>query len=580
MMSSKRLWKLFQQSLRPVAHQKRSLSLPASAALISDDNTFLRPSKARQSDVLDDADVDEFLVDSFGRKHSYLRISLTEKCNLRCQYCMPAEGVPLTKKDHLLSTEEIIRLASTFVRGGVKKIRLTGGEPLLRPDIVEICQRLDDLPGLEEVVLTTNGLLLTRKLPSLLKAGLRSVNVSLDTLIPAKFELITRRRGWEKVIEGIDAALEAGLVPLKLNCVVTRGVNEEEMVDFVRWTQNKAVDVRFIEYMPFADNKWNDKKIVPYVEMLDIIKRKYSKLERLPDKANDTSKAYRVPGHVGQFGFVTSMTNNFCGTCNRLRLTADGNLKVCLFGNAEVSLRDVLRSGATDDELRQVIGVAVKRKKKQHAGMLNIAKAPGRPMILIDSWKSFIRVFCPSFRLLTLPSPSHPVHFYSTSSNPPRDFSHVNSEGKANMVCVSSKPVAHRKAVAEARVAVSDEILHKILNNEMKKGDVMAVAKLAGVLAAKKTWDLIPLCHNIPLDVVNIVHRFDEEKKEIILEATAEATWKTGVEMEALTAVSVAALTVYDMCKALSHSICVREIRLLHKSGGTKPGYDIHDEKQ
>lgn len=147
------------------------------------------------------------------------------------------------------------------------------------------------MPGLEDIVLTTNGILLTRKLPSLIKAGLRSVNISLDTLVPAKFELISRRRGWEKVMEGIDSALAAGFVPLKINCVVTRGVNEEEMVDFVKWTERKAVDVRFIEYMPFGGNKWNDKKIVPYFEMLDIIQRKYPDLIRMQDKPNDTSKA-------------------------------------------------------------------------------------------------------------------------------------------------------------------------------------------------------------------------------------------------------------------------------------------------
>ena len=193
-----------------------------------------------------------------------------------------------------------------------------------------------------------------------------------------------------------------------------------------------------------------------------------------------------------------------------------------------------------------------------------------------DTWKSFSKLFSSSFRHSA--SSFHPVQFYSTVPASPREFSHVNSEGKANMVSVKEKPLTQRKAVAEARVAVSDEIFHKIQNNEMKKGDVIAVAKLAGVIAAKKTWDLIPLCHNIPLDVVQVTHRFDEKKKEIILEATAEATWKTGVEMEALVAVSVAALTIYDMCKALSHNICLREIRLLHKSGGTKPGYDIQKD--
>lgn len=324
-----------------------------------------------------------FLTDRFGRRHSYLRISLTEKCNLRCQYCMPEEGVQLTPKSELLTTQEIITLARLFVKEGVDKIRLTGGEPLIRPDVVDIVAQLRKLEGLKTIAVTTNGINLGRQLPRLKEAGLDVLNISLDTLVPAKFEFIVRRKGFHKVMEGIHKAIELGYNPVKVNCVVMRGLNEDELVDFVALTERLPLEVRFIEYMPFDGNKWNFKKMVSFQEMLDTIRQKWPELERLPEEASSTSKAFKVPGFLGEVGFITSMSEHFCGSCNRLRITADGNLKVCLFGNSEVSLRDCLRSEASEEELVQVIGAAVGRKKKQHAGMFNISQMKNRPMILI-----------------------------------------------------------------------------------------------------------------------------------------------------------------------------------------------------
>lgn len=325
----------------------------------------------------------EFLTDSFGRRHSYLRISLTEKCNLRCQYCMPEEGVKLTPRAQLLSTAEILTIARLFVHEGVDKIRLTGGEPLIRPDVVDIIAELKKLKGLKTIAVTTNGMNLARSLPRLKEAGLSHINISLDTLVPAKFEFIVRRKGFHKVMEGIDKAIELAYNPVKVNCVVMRGLNEDEILDFVALTENKPLEVRFIEYMPFDGNKWNFKKMVSYQEMLDGIRQHWPNIERLQPGLSDTSKTYQVPGFKGQVGFITSMSEHFCGSCNRLRITADGNLKVCLFGNSEVSLRDAIRSGASDEELLQIIGVAVGRKKKQHAGMFNISQMKNRPMIFI-----------------------------------------------------------------------------------------------------------------------------------------------------------------------------------------------------
>ncbi|KAM0048654.1 putative lyase [Helianthus debilis subsp. tardiflorus] len=336
-----------------------------------------------QDDAVKDDPVSNMLVDSFGRLHTYLRISLTERCNLRCQYCMPAEGVELTPSPLVMSQSEIIRVANLFVSSGVNKIRLTGGEPSIRKDIEEICSQLSNLKGLKTLAMTTNGLALTRKLPNLKDCGLNLLNISLDTLVPAKFEFMTRRKGHERVMESIYRAVDLGYNPVKVNCVVMRGFNDDEICDFVELTKDKPINVRFIEFMPFDGNVWNVKKLVSYAEMLDIVGKRFTGLQRINDHPTETAKNFTIDGHHGTVSFITSMTNHFCSGCNRLRLLADGNLKVCLFGPSEVSLRDPIRNGADDNELRQIISAAVKRKKASHAGMFDIAKTPNRPMIHI-----------------------------------------------------------------------------------------------------------------------------------------------------------------------------------------------------
>mmetsp|Transcript_66687 Transcript_66687/g.152831 ORF Transcript_66687/g.152831 Transcript_66687/m.152831 type:complete len:454 (+) Transcript_66687:158-1519(+) len=334
------------------------------------------------------------LDDSFGRHHDYLRISLTERCNLRCQYCMPEEGVDLSPEDSMLTTPEILRLTRLFVAAGVTKIRLTGGEPTVRKDITELVAAMGELKkiGVETIGMTTNGITLKRKLPALASGGMDAYNISLDTLVPEKFTFITRRNGYQKVVDSIDeaiAAKERGEIrSVKINCVVTRGLNEEEVADFVQLSVDKNVDVRFIEYMPFDGNQWKDTKLVSYEEMLGAIKKRFPTFQRVQDldKPNDTSKAWVVPGAKGQVGFITSMTEHFCGTCNRLRLTADGSIKVCLFGSDEVSLRDLMRAGASDAYLGQVISKAVRAKHFAHGGkdgMHGIAESNNRPMIKI-----------------------------------------------------------------------------------------------------------------------------------------------------------------------------------------------------
>lgn len=338
---------------------------------------------------------------------------------------MPEEGVPLSPNRELLTTPEIVLLSSVFVSQGVTKIRLTGGEPTVRRDILPLMQQIGELRqhGLKEICITTNGISLHRKLDSMIESGLTGVNLSLDTLDPWQFQIMTRRKGFEAVQKSIDRILElnrlgAG-IKLKINCVVMRGVNDGEVLPFVGLTEEKDVEVRFIEYMPFDGNKWSKNKMFSYQEMLDLIRTKYPTLQKVQDHKNDTSKTWHIPGFTGRIGFITSMTHNFCGTCNRLRITGDGNLKVCLFGNAEVSLRDILRksnSGEPIDEqafdamkqiemdrrrdlltsdrtplglapnemeLLEVIGAAVKRKKAKHAGIGELEHMKNRPMILI-----------------------------------------------------------------------------------------------------------------------------------------------------------------------------------------------------
>ncbi|KAG0633120.1 hypothetical protein HOY80DRAFT_897013 [Tuber brumale] len=351
----------------------------------------------------------EFLTDGFGRKHTYLRISVTERCNLRCVYCMPAEGVPLSPPAHLLSTPEILEIARLFVSQGITKIRLTGGEPTVRKDIVELVEELGKLRsiGLNELAITSNGIALHRKLQRMVDAGLTGLNLSLDTLDPFQFQIMTRRKGLETVLKTIDTALDMGFGEegsgkvLKINSVVMKGVNDHEIVDFVGMTRDKPIEVRFIEYMPFDGNKWSKNKMVSYNDMVSRIKEIYPTLQKLPSqRPNDTSKTWGVPGFSGRVGFITSMTHNFCGSCNRLRITGDGNLKVCLFGEAEVSLRDMMRkyrnrelevgtveaAGGREEmesELLQVIGKAVGNKKEKHAGMGELENMKNRPMILI-----------------------------------------------------------------------------------------------------------------------------------------------------------------------------------------------------
>lgn len=308
------------------------------------------------------------LTDDFGRKHNYLRISLLEKCNLRCTYCMPADGIALSPKASLMTADEIFSIARIFVENGVDKIRLTGGEPLLRKDFPEIASKLATL----EVALsiTTNGILIDRHIAVLKQNKINKINLSLDTLISSKFHTITLRNQFEKVVDNLHLLLNNDF-KVKVNVVLMKGFNENEIVDFVKLTQFLPISVRFIEFMPFAGNEWDRSKMVSQNEILSELEKAFSidEIQKLEDEKNFTARTYRIKDFQGDFGIISSITNPFCDGCNRIRLTANGRIKNCLFSNSETDLLTPLRNS---ESITNLISESIKSKKKVRAGMVTL----------------------------------------------------------------------------------------------------------------------------------------------------------------------------------------------------------------
>lgn len=305
------------------------------------------------------------LVDSMGRNHNYLRISLTEKCNLRCTYCMPEQGVPLTPSAQLMTADEIYKIAKIFVRHGVTKIRLTGGEPLVRKDFKEIVEKLATLDT--SMALTTNAVLIDRFLPTLKAASIQKINVSLDTLRPERFQKITLKATFEAVQQNIDRLLQEGF-EIKLNVVLLKGVNDDEIIDFIKLTKSKPLSVRFIEFMPFDGNRWDRSRTVSLEEILARATEVFTtdEIHRLENAPNDTSKNFSIRGYQGDFGVISTVTNPFCDSCNRLRLTANGRLRNCLFSEQESDLLTAYRNGQPIDP---IIQKAVRLKFALRAGL-------------------------------------------------------------------------------------------------------------------------------------------------------------------------------------------------------------------
>jgi len=309
----------------------------------------------------------EPLVDGWGREIRSVRISVTDKCNFRCTYCMPAEGLAWLPKPEILTFEEIARLVSVLARMGVREVRLTGGEPLVRRDLPDLVRMLATIPGVDDLSLTTNGVLLDRLAEPLVAAGLRRINVSLDSLSHVRFAEITRRDALDQVLRGLEAAEQhPELRPIKVNCVAVRGTTEHEVHALAELARRKPYVVRFIEFMPLdADERWREDQVLTGAEIRALIEERWP-LEPVPAKPSSTAQRFRFADGAGEIGFVNPVSEPFCSSCDRIRLTADGQLRTCLFSRREWDLKTPLRSGASDEELERLIRFAVRHKELKH----------------------------------------------------------------------------------------------------------------------------------------------------------------------------------------------------------------------
>ena len=327
----------------------------------------------------------DLLIDSFGRRHNNLRISVTDRCNLRCFYCMPADNVQFMDRKHLLTFEEIEQFVRTVVKAGVNKVRITGGEPLVRKDLHILIERLKQIPELIDIGLTTNALLLPEQAHKLKAAGLSRINISLDALSPEKFKQITRREGYEKTLEGIRAAQEAGFDPIKINAVSVRGVTEDEIVPFGEFARKTGLEVRFIEFMPLdAENAWEREKVLFAHEIIEKLSRELQPLTPLNQHAlSAPATEFQFADGIGRIGFIPSVSQPFCANCNRFRLTADGKMRNCLFSLEETDIKTLIRNNASEDEILAAVRQSIGEKKEGHE--INTARfiQPDRPMYSI-----------------------------------------------------------------------------------------------------------------------------------------------------------------------------------------------------
>jgi len=325
------------------------------------------------------------LTDAFGRKLNYLRISVTDRCNLRCIYCAPSKNFRWKQRNRIMTFEEIIRVARLFAEMGTKKIRVTGGEPLVRRNLDGLISQLSSIPGIETIAMTTNGVLLKENIHRLKKAGLTSINISLDTLRRNRFMELTLSDAHQDVIDGIDKAIEAGFAPVKINMVVIAGVNDDEVIDFVELAKTTPINVRFIEFMPFKFNNWSMDSFVSGKKIRSDIEKCYKLIPTGKDH-DDTSgpaKDYRIEGFAGTVSFITPMSDHFCGACNRIRLTADGSIKPCLFSAGEVNTLKSLRNGTGNEEIMEKIRVAITTKPEHHLQTGELIRMENRAMIQI-----------------------------------------------------------------------------------------------------------------------------------------------------------------------------------------------------
>ena len=307
------------------------------------------------------------LIDPHGRHLTYLRLSITDRCNLRCSYCIPQQNFKYLSPEEILTYEELLRICSLFAQMGLKKIRCTGGEPLVRHGVDFFIEQLSHLKNIQEVCLTTNGVLLNEYAKKLWDAGVRHVNVSLDTLKPSRFASITGRPYFEKVWSGLMALVDMGFEKVKINAVITRGVNDDEIVDIASLAAQYPIEVRFIEFMPVGNNKWNNQMMVSVPEMQAIIEKALGKLEPVESEEHaGPAKLFSFKGAKGKLGFISPLSHHFCASCNRIRLTADGRLRLCLFSDVEYDIKSIIRNGANDKELKSFLLDCIRRKPESY----------------------------------------------------------------------------------------------------------------------------------------------------------------------------------------------------------------------
>jgi cyclic pyranopterin phosphate synthase len=307
------------------------------------------------------------LLDTYNRHINYLRISITDRCNLRCIYCMPKDGISLIGHDAILRYEEMVRIARIAAAKGISKIRVTGGEPLARKGVSEFIAELARIDGIHDLSMTTNGTLLQQHALQLKQAGLKRLNISLDSLDPVKYNSITRGGDIKDVLTGLGQAQEAGFSPMKINVVVIRGINDDEILSFARFTIERDLHIRFIEYMPIGmENGWREDRFISSAEIQSTIATIGRLVPVTSHNGSGPAQMFRIEGAKGYLGFISSLSNHFCQSCNRLRLTPDGKLRTCLFSDAEIDLKTPLRNGCSDTELEHIISEAILSKPQRH----------------------------------------------------------------------------------------------------------------------------------------------------------------------------------------------------------------------
>ena len=324
------------------------------------------------------------LQDSFGRFHNYLRISLTERCNFNCVYCVYDQDIQYTPKPELLTYDELVRLTKLFVYAGVDKIRLTGGDPLMYKKLPEFIKEIGGMPEVKKLGMTTNGFKLYQRLEEFKENGLNVLNMSLDSFVPEKAERLSRTKGYQHVIQSVHKALYLNYSPLKLNCVVMRGVNDDELLDFVEFVRDKNVNVRFIEFFSIGNNGWDRSKMVPYAEMKQRIEERFGPMTPSELKFGDTARNFTIPNFVGTVSFITSVSQPFCAKCNRVRLLSNGLFRRCLHDERMLDVKDAMRKGASDQAILELISAFIKKKEAAHAGMDIISKLQTDGMRMIQ----------------------------------------------------------------------------------------------------------------------------------------------------------------------------------------------------